>query len=65
MDDLSPREAEVLREWTGMVIDAAVSGGYVEPPALFTERAVGFLFKLYLLGLTPADAAQAVYATRH
>lgn len=64
-DDLSPAELAKIEEWTCVAFDYAVADGFVTPPWRPSDRMYGYLLDLYLFGLTPAEAAQAAFATRH
>lgn len=65
MNDQSEREAQMLAEWTRSTIDAAVYAGLVTLPWRPSEHVYGALHGFYLAGLTPAEGAEALFATRH
>lgn len=65
MNDQSEREMAMLEEWTRSAMDAAVYAGLVTPPWRPSENAYSSLHGYYLAGLTPADAAEALFAVRH
>lgn len=54
-----------LAEWTYATGMEMIAAGYVEPPIAISDGMYGYLIDLYRLGLTPAEAAQAAFATRH
>lgn len=64
MNDLSERDAAILSEWTRDAYDAAVHAGFVTPPwrpsPAMREALVGY----FEAGLTPGEAAMALFATR-
>lgn len=64
MSDQSEREAQMLSEWTRSALDAAVYAGHVVLPWRPREHVYGTLHGYYLAGLTPIDAAEALFATR-
>lgn len=65
MGNLSESERAKLTEWTLVAFDEAVRAGYIVPPwrasDAMCERMIGY----YEAGLTPAEAAEAAFATRH
>lgn len=65
MNDQSNREAQMIAEWTRSALDAAVYAGFVALPWRPAEYVYGTLHGYYLAGLTPGDAAEALFATRH
>jgi hypothetical protein len=65
VDDLSEREQQMLFEWTRSAIDAALYAGLVTPPWRPTEHAYSTLHGYYSAGLTPGEAAQAMFGVRH
>lgn len=65
MDDLSEAEQAALTEWTRVAFDEAVAAGYIVPPWHPTLGAYEQMHGYYIAGLTPAEAAQAMFATRH
>ena len=64
-DDLSVAEQAMIEEWTRAAFDFAVARRYVTPPWCPSDDLYGLLLDLYLFGMTPADAAEAVFATYH
>ncbi|WGS53562.1 hypothetical protein LFL96_21115 [Paraburkholderia sp. D15] len=65
MDDLSESQRAMLFEWTRSAIDAAAYAGLIVPPWRPTEHAYGVLHGYYTAGLTPDEAAQAMFGTHH
>ena len=65
MNDQSNREAQMIAEWTRSALDAAVYAGFVALPWRPAEYVYGILHGYYLAGLTPVDAAEALFAVRH
>ncbi|MGA7781105.1 MAG: hypothetical protein WCA85_25825 [Paraburkholderia sp.] len=65
MDDLTEAEQAALTEWTSVAFDEAVAAGYVTPPWRPTRGAYEQMHGYYASGLTPAEAAQAMFAPRH
>lgn len=63
--ELSPVDLAKIEEWARVAFDYAVADGFVTPPWRPSDRMYGYLFDLYLIGFTPAEAAQASFATRH
>ena len=55
----------MIAEWTRSALDAAVYAGFVALPWRPAEYVYGTLHGYYLAGLTPADAAEALFAVRH
>lgn len=64
MTDLTQREADILREWTGMAYDSAVAQGWVTPPWRPSEAMYEQLAGYFRAGLTPQEGAEAAFATR-
>jgi hypothetical protein len=64
-DSPSAAEREQLFQWTLVAVESMVAAGHVEPPVAITDAMYGYLLDLYVAGLTPSDAAQAMFATRH
>lgn len=64
MNDQAEREAQMLTEWTRSAVDAAVYAGLVTLPWRPAEYVYGALHGYYLAGLTPAEGAEALFATR-
>jgi hypothetical protein len=64
VDDLSGVEQAKLTEWTLEAFDAAIAAGFVTPPwrpsAAMRESLAGY----FDAGLTPAEGAEALFATR-
>jgi hypothetical protein len=65
MDDLTEAERAALTAWTSEAFDEAVAASYVIPPWRPTLQASQTLDGYYKPVLTPAEAAQAMFATRH
>lgn len=65
MDNLTEAEQAALTEWTAVAFDEAVAAGYVVPPWRPTLQAYESMHGYFLAGLTPAEGAQAMFATRH
>jgi hypothetical protein len=65
MDDQSERERAMIDEWCRSACDAAVYYGFVETPWRPSEKVIGTLHSFYPTGMTPAEAAQAVFSTYH
>lgn len=63
--ELSPVDLAKIEEWTRVAFDYAVVDGFVIPPWRPSDAMYGYLLDLYLIGLTPSEAAQAAFATRH
>lgn len=64
MNDQAEREAQMLSEWTRSALDAAVYAGHVSLPWRPSEYVYGVLHGYFLAGLTPAEGAEALFATR-
>lgn len=65
MNDLSDVERAKLAEWVRDSIDAAVYAGLVTLPWRPSERVHTALAGYYAAGLSPAEGATALFATRH
>lgn len=65
MDDLSERERAMLSEWVRDSFDAAVRAEYIVPPWKPSVAMRNTLQSYYASGLSPAEAAQALFAQRH
>lgn len=65
MNDLSDVECAKLAEWTRSAIDAALYAGLVTLPWHPSERVHTALAGYYAAGLSPAEGAAALFATRH
>jgi hypothetical protein len=65
MKDMSERDQAMLHEWTRSACDAALHAGLVESPWRPSERVIGVLQSYYVIGMTPAEGAEALFATRH
>lgn len=65
MNDQAEREAQILTEWTRSAVDAAVYAGFVALPWRPSEHVYGALHGYFLVGLTPAEGAEALFAVRH
>ncbi|MFM0503945.1 hypothetical protein [Paraburkholderia caffeinilytica] len=64
MDDMSERDQAMLSEWVRDAFDAAVHAGYISPPWKPSAAMRNTLQSYYVSGLNPAEAAQALFATR-
>jgi hypothetical protein len=65
MGDLTETERAALSEWTRVAFDEAVAAGYIIPPWRPSLGAYEQMHGYYVSGLTPAEAAEAMFATRH
>jgi hypothetical protein len=65
VDNLTEAEQAALTEWTRVAFDEAVVAGYIVPPWRPTLQAYEQMHGYYVSGLTPAEAAQAMFAIRH
>lgn len=65
MDDQSERERAMMEEWTRSAMDAAVYAGLIQPPWRPGEHVYSALHGYFSLGMTPAQGAEALFATRH
>jgi hypothetical protein len=57
-------ERAKLEEWTRSAIDAAIYAGLVTLPWRPAEHVYDALAGYYTAGLTPAEGAEALFATR-
>ncbi|MFT0167498.1 hypothetical protein ACLKMY_00520 [Paraburkholderia mimosarum] len=64
MNDLSDVEQAKLFEWSRDAFDAAVAAGFVKPPWRPSPAMRESLAGYYSAGLTPAEGAEALFATR-
>lgn len=64
MGDLSEAQRAQLAEWTRDAFDAAVAAGYVIPPWRPSAGMHDALAGYYRAGLSPAEGAEALFATR-
>ena len=64
-DDMSEREQAILYEWTRSATDSAFHAGYITrgwaPSDATCQRLRGY----HQAGLSPDEAAQALFAVRH
>ena len=65
MDALTEAESAMLFEWTRSALDEAVVAGFVTPPWRPTEEMYARMHGYYRAGLTPSEAAQAAFGTKH
>lgn len=65
MDALTEAEREMLFEWTRTAVDEVVVAGFVIPPWRPTEEMYERMHGYYRAGLTPMEAAQAAFGTKH
>jgi hypothetical protein len=65
MNDLSDCEQAMLSEWSRSAIDAALHAGFIVMPWRPTDGIYDQLAGYYASGLTPEEAAQALFAIRH
>lgn len=65
MDDMTDAEQAMLFEWTRSAIDAALHGGYIASPWRPSAGAYEQLAGYYASGLTPEEAAQAMFGVHH
>jgi hypothetical protein len=65
MDDLSEAEQAALANWTSVAFDAAVLAGYIVPPWRPSREAYAIMHEYFLFGLSPDQAAEALFAVRH
>lgn len=63
--DMTEREQEELAFWTRSAVDAAVYAGLLVPPWRPTEHAYGVLHGYFGAGLSPEDAAAALFGIKH
>lgn len=64
-NDMTAQESAMLYEWTIVTVDEMVSAGYAKPPVVMGEGLRSYLQALYETGMTPHDAVEAAFATRH
>lgn len=57
-------EQAMLTEWVRDSFDAAVHAGYISPPWKPSATMLNTLQSYYSSGLSPAEAAEALFATR-
>lgn len=62
---MTEAEQAILTEWARVAFDEAVAAGYIVPPWHPTRQAYEQMHGYYTAGLTPADAAQAMFGTHH
>jgi len=62
---VSEAETEQLRFWTQAAMDQAVYAGHIVPPWRPTEAMYNLMVSYYRAGLTPQEASDAAFATRH
>lgn len=65
MDDMSEREQAILSEWTRSVYDAALHAEYIASRWRPSDGAILRLNGYFGAGLTPAEAADALFSTHH
>lgn len=65
MDGMTEAEQAMLFEWTRSAIDAAVYVGLIVSPWRPTERTYSVLHGYHAAGLTPDEAAQAMFGIHH
>jgi hypothetical protein len=64
-DDMSDREQALLYEWTRSVADSALHSGYVTGRWNMTDDVCLRLRGYHQAGLSPSEAADALFSTRH
>lgn len=64
MNDLSDSEQAMLAEWSRDAFDAAVAAGFIVPPWRPSPAMREALAGYYEAGLSPAQGAEALFATR-
>lgn len=65
METLSEAEREMLFEWTRTAVDEVVVAGFVIPPWRPSAEMYTRMHGYYQAGLTPAEAAQPAFGTKH
>lgn len=64
-ETLSEAERAKLVEWTRTAVDEIVRGEFVSLPWVPPDALYVVLHGYYCAGLSPAEAAEAVFAVRH
>ena len=64
MNDQDERERAMLSEWSRDAIDAAARAGLLKLPYRPTDHVIGILAGYYGAGLSPEDAATALFGLR-
>jgi hypothetical protein len=64
VNDMTESEQAMLSEWVLSAFDAAVHAGYISPPRHPTGDQREMMRGYYVSGLTPAEGAEAMFATR-
>jgi hypothetical protein len=65
MTALTTQQAEAIREWATDAFEEAERAGYIRAPWHPTDDACEFMSACYRIGMTPVDAAEAMFANRH
>lgn len=65
MSMLTVADAEHLRGWMTMTFNEMVSCGFVVPPWTPPGTMYDILVSYYRVALTPEEAAEAIFATKH
>lgn len=64
MHDMSEAEQAMLFEFGRDVFNAAVSAGYLTPPWEMSHDGYLAMHELLIFGFSPAQTAEAMFATR-
>jgi hypothetical protein len=65
VDDMTEAEQAMLFEFGRSTFDAAVAAGYLIPPWNASREAYVAVHEYLLFGFSPAQTAEAMFATRH
>lgn len=57
-------EARAVWDWATATHEEAARAGYIRPPWTPTDDACEFLEACYRIGMTPCQAAEAMFSTR-
>jgi hypothetical protein len=63
--EVLPQYVVELREWMSDWYDHAVAVGFIEPPFLLDDSNAERLEGYFVVGLTPAEGAQAFFGVIH
>jgi hypothetical protein len=64
-DDMSDREQAILYEWTRSATDSAFHAGYITRSWSPSDAVCNRLRGYFEAGLSPDEAAEALFAVRH
>lgn len=64
-ETLPEAERAMITEWTRCAIDEIVRAEYVTLPWIPPDSLYLLLYSYYRVGLSPSEAAEAVFAVRH